>query len=86
VALVALAFAFAVGLMPPSVVKDIGTAPYVLVLLALSLGLSVGIPMVFWISRKPGWVAPNAAAYLESGEDQQNAPAPDEAAKTEEAP
>jgi hypothetical protein len=42
----------------------------VLIILALSLVLSVGAPMVFWIFRKPSWVAPNAAAYLESGEDE----------------
>ncbi len=68
-ALVALVFAFVVGLMPPSIVKNVGTWSYVLILLALSLLLSVGAPMIFWLFRKPGWVAPNAAAYLESGED-----------------
>jgi len=78
VAIAALMFAFVVGLMPPSIVKNVGTWTYVLVLLALSLILSVGAPMVFWVFRKPGWIAPNAAAYLESGEDE---PAPAAAAE-----
>ncbi len=69
VAIVALAFSFIVGLLPPSVVQGIGTAPYVILLLVLSLGLSVGAPLVVWLFRKPAWVAPNAAAYLETGED-----------------
>jgi amino acid transporter len=70
VAIVGLAFAFAVGLMPPSIVKNVGTWTYVLIILGISLLLSVGAPMIFWVFRKPGWVAPNAAAYLESGEDE----------------
>lgn len=69
VAIVGLAFAFAVGLMPPSIVKNVGTWTYVLIILGVSLMLSVGAPMIFWVFRKPGWVAPNAAAYLESGQD-----------------
>lgn len=75
VAITALLFSFVVGLLPPSVVKGIGTVPYVLLLLVLSLLLSVGAPLVFWLFRRPGWVAPNAAAYLESGEDDAGPPA-----------
>jgi amino acid transporter len=79
VAIVALAFSFFVGLLPPSVVKNIGAVPYAILLAALSIGLSVGAPLVIWIFRKPQWIAPNAAAYLETGED---APPPEAAPAT----
>ncbi len=81
VAIVALAFSFIVGLLPPSVVTGIGTVPYALLLLALSFALSIGGPLVIWIFRKPGWVADNAAAYLETGEDPAATPPADDTPK-----
>jgi amino acid transporter len=79
VAIVALAFSFVVGLLPPSVVKGIGPVPYAIILVGLSVGLSIGAPLVIWIFRKPQWVAPNAGAYLETGGDEPVVVAEDEA-------
>jgi amino acid transporter len=69
VALAALVFSFVVGLFPPNVIKGIGPVAYVVILLAATFVLSIGGPLVFWVLRKPGWVAPNAAAYLTGDED-----------------
>jgi hypothetical protein len=42
---------------------------YIAILLAATFVLSIGGPLLFWVFRKPGWVAPNAAAYLTGEED-----------------
>jgi amino acid transporter len=77
IALAALVFSFVVGLFPPNVIKGIGPIAYVVILLVATFALSIGGPLIFWVLRKPGWVAPNAAAYLTGEED---APAEDSAA------
>ena len=75
VALAALVFSFVVGLFPPSVIKGFSPAAYIGILLAATFVLSIGGPLLFWVLRKPGWVAPNAAAYLSGDEDAAEAPA-----------
>ena len=67
-ALAALVFSLAVGVLPPSVVGGMSPAVYVSVLVAATAGLSLGAPLVFWLRRKPGWVAPDAESYLTGGE------------------
>ena len=74
-ALAALVFSFVVGLFPPNVIKGFGPVTYVVILLAATFVLSLGGPLLFWVLRKPGWVAPNAAAYLTGDEDAPAAPA-----------
>jgi len=69
IALAALIFSFVVGLFPPNVIKGIGPVAYVVILLVATFALSIGGPLLFWMLRKPGWVAPNAAAYLTGEED-----------------
>jgi amino acid transporter len=75
VALAALCFSFVVGLFPPSVIKGFSPAGYIGVLLGATFVLSIGGPLLFWVLRKPGWIAPNAAAYLTGDEDAADAPA-----------
>jgi len=70
VALAALVFSFAVGLFPPNVIKGLGAGSYIAILLGATFVLSIGGPLVFWVLRKPSWVAPNAAAYLTGEEDE----------------
>jgi amino acid transporter len=70
-ALAALTFSFVVGLFPPNVIKGMGPVAYVVILLAGTFMLSIGGPLLFWAFRKPGWVAPNAAAYLKGTEDEE---------------
>ena len=82
VALAALVFSFVVGLLPPNVIKGLGPVTYVAILLVATFVLSIGGPLVFWVLRKPGWVAPNAAAYLTGKEDA----TPDAATPTAAAP
>jgi len=74
-ALAALVFSFVVGLFPPNVIKGFGPVTYVVILLAATFVLSLGGPLLFWVLRKPGWVAPNAAAYLTGDEDAEPEPA-----------
>ena len=69
VALAALSFSFVVDLFPPNVVKGLGTGGYIALMLAGTFALSVFGPLLFWRLRKPGWAAPDAAAYLEGTEE-----------------
>ena len=64
VAIAALLFSLVVGFLPPGVVGGISPPAYVAILVAATVGLGLGAPLVFWVLRKPGWVAPDAAAYL----------------------
>jgi amino acid transporter len=64
VALAALVFSLVVGVLPPNVVGGMSPAVYVTLLIAATVVLSLGAPLVFWLLRKPAWVAPDAAAYL----------------------
>ena len=82
VAIAALVFSLVVGFLPPSVVGGMSPAVYVAVLIVATAGLSLGAPLVFWLLRKPGWVAMDAAAYLlgeEAGTGEQTAGPPNEA-------
>ncbi|MGP5733015.1 APC family permease [Arthrobacter rhombi] len=65
VALLALGFAFVIGLFPTS---DTQTPPwlYFVLMLAASLLLTVGAPFIFWKFKKSSWRASNAEAYLTS--------------------
>ncbi|MBB2995666.1 amino acid transporter [Paeniglutamicibacter cryotolerans] len=65
VALVALGFAFVIGLFPPSN-TNAPTWLYFILMLAASLLLTVGAPFIFWKFKKPSWRASNAEAYLTS--------------------
>ena len=64
VALAALVFSLAVGVLPPNVMGGMSPTVYVAVLVTATVVLSLGAPLAFWVLRKPGWVAPDAAAYL----------------------
>lgn len=84
VAIAALVFSLVVGFLPPSVVGGMDPAVYVVILITATVVLSLGAPLVFWLLRKPGWVAPDAAAYLlgaaEAGADGEPAAAGDDGA------
>jgi amino acid transporter len=64
VAVAALVFTLVVGCLPPGDVPRLGRTGYVLFVAGTTVVLSVGAPLVIWLFRKPGWVAPDARAYL----------------------
>lgn len=67
VALGALVFSFVIGLLPPEGTKA-SMPVYVSGMFLATLVLSVGVPALFYLFRKPSWRAENAEAYLEGEE------------------
>lgn len=65
IALLALGFAFIVGLFPTNTTNT-PTWLYFILMLAASLLLTVGAPFIFWRFKKASWRAENAEAYLTS--------------------